>query len=73
MVRCETEFVASRPAPAPTRRNSVTPMIAPSRPDVALPSERRGGLDAHPRADARRKNRIAVRLRLLLEQFPTGH
>ena len=40
--------------------------------DVALPPERRGRLDAHPRADGRRKNGITVRLRLSIEQLPAG-
>src|SRR5512132_288794 len=42
-------------------------------PNVAFPSEWRRSFDAHPSADARRKDCLAVGLWLTLEQLPTGH
>ena len=40
---------------------------------VALPSERGCCLDAHTRSDSRWQYRVAIGLRLRVEQFPAGH
>ena len=43
------------------------------RADVAIPADHRAHLDRDPRRDVRRKDAIAVRLILLLEQLPRRH
>src|SRR6185312_11140146 len=58
------------------RRGSTETIYADDRAvraDIALPSEWGGSLDAHSRADVRRKDGIAILLLLGVEQLPAGH
>ena len=47
--------------------------LGAGRADIAVPADHRAHLDRDARRDVRRKNAIAVRLILLLEQFPGRH
>ena len=47
--------------------------LGAGRADIAVPADHRAHLDRHARRDVGRKDTIAIRLVLLLEQLPGGH
>ena len=69
-VKPYSRITTSPGADAPKRSTAIT---SPRLADVAMPALRHAGLDREPGADRRRQHRVAVFLRLGVEQFPARH